>query len=57
LQLTLLYVPALSRFFGTVPLSGADLLVCLGVSLVFFVYLELDKLRILWGHRRRSDAV
>ncbi|QPN63417.1 cation-transporting P-type ATPase [Synechococcus sp. CBW1004] len=57
LQLTLLYVPALSRFFGTVPLSGADLLVCLGVSLVFFVYLELDKLRILWGHRHRSDAV
>ena len=56
LQLTLLYTPALSRFFGTVPLSGADLLVCLGVSLVFFVYLELDKLRILWGHRRRSDA-
>ena len=57
LQLALLYVPAVSRFFGTVPLSGADLLVCVGVSLVFFVYLELDKLRILWGHRRRSDAL
>ena len=57
LQLALLYVPALSGFFGTVPLSGPDLLVCVGVSLLFFVLLELDKLRQLWGHRRRSDAL
>jgi Ca2+-transporting ATPase len=57
LQLALLYVPSLSTFFGTTPLSATDLLVCVGVSLVFFLYLELDKLRILWGHRRHSDAL
>ena len=57
LQLALLYVPALSNFFGTVPLSGTDLLICVGVSLVFFVSLELDKLRILWGRHRGSDAL
>jgi len=51
LQLALLYVPALANFFGTVPLSGPDLVLCLGVSLLFFLYLELEKfLRLL---RRR----
>ena len=56
LQMALLYVPALSGFFGTMPLSAPDLLVCVGMSLVFFLYLELDKLRQSWGSRRRSDA-
>jgi Ca2+-transporting ATPase len=56
LQLALLYVPSLASFFGTVPLSGQDLLLCVGVSLVFFLYLELDKLRILWSRHRHSDA-
>jgi P-type Ca2+ transporter type 2C len=56
LQLALLYVPVLSGFFGTVPLSAPDLLVCVGMSLVFFLYLELDKLRQLWASRHRSDA-
>ena len=56
LQLALLYVPALSGFFGTAPLSGSELLLCIGVSLVFFVVLELDKLRVLWGHHRHSDT-
>jgi Ca2+-transporting ATPase len=37
-------VPPLSRFFGTTPLAGADLGLCAGVSLVFFLYLELEKL-------------
>ncbi|MBM5797274.1 MAG: cation-transporting P-type ATPase [Cyanobacteria bacterium K_DeepCast_150m_m2_101] len=54
LQLLLLYVPWLSRFFGTVPLQGADLLICVGVSLVFFVYLEAEKLLRQW--RRRATA-
>jgi Ca2+-transporting ATPase len=56
LQLALLYLPALSSFFGTVPLSGRDLLLCVGVSLVFFVYVELDKLRLQWTRHRHSDA-
>ncbi|MCP9774978.1 cation-transporting P-type ATPase [Cyanobium sp. WAJ14-Wanaka] len=49
LQMLLLYVPWLARFFGTVPLSAANLGVCVGVSLLFFVYLEANKiLRSLW---------
>ncbi len=56
LQLLLLYVPALSRFFGTVPLSAADLLICVGVSLVFFVVLEADKILRLWWRRSSADA-
>ncbi len=54
LQLLLLYVPWLARFFGTVPLQGADLLICVGVSLVLFVYLEAEKLLRQW--RRRATA-
>ncbi|MCP9815073.1 cation-transporting P-type ATPase [Synechococcus sp. GreenBA-s] len=54
LQMLLLYVPALSTFFGTTPLALHDLLVCVGFSLVFFLYLELDKLWRLW--RRRNQA-
>ena len=56
LQLALLYVPVLSRFFGTAPLSGPELVTCVAVSVVFFLYLELDKLRVLWGRQRHSDA-
>ncbi|MGB5136562.1 MAG: HAD-IC family P-type ATPase [Prochlorococcaceae cyanobacterium] len=56
LQLLLLYVPALARFFGTVPLSAENLLICVGVSLVFFVVLEADKLLRLWWRRSSADA-
>ncbi len=51
LQLALLYVPALANFFGTVPLSAQDLGICLGVSLAFFLYLELEK---IWRLPRRQ---
>jgi Ca2+-transporting ATPase len=44
LQLALVYVPALNKFFGTVPLGGQDLMVCLGVSSLLFVWVELEKL-------------
>ncbi|WP_411868774.1 cation-translocating P-type ATPase [Vulcanococcus limneticus] len=54
LQMLLLYVPSLSSFFGTTPLPLHDLLVCVGFSLVFFLYLELDKIWRLW--RRRTNA-
>ena len=54
LQLLLLYVPPLARFFGTTPLSPHDLLICVGFSLLLLLYLELDKLYGLW--RRRSTA-
>jgi Ca2+-transporting ATPase len=56
LQLSLLYVPALSSFFGTTPLPLRELGICVGVSLVFFVYLELEKVVRLLRRRNHSDA-
>jgi Ca2+-transporting ATPase len=56
LQMLLLYVPGLARFFGTVPLAANDLLVCVGVSLLFFVYLESEKILRQWWSRERADT-
>jgi Ca2+-transporting ATPase len=56
LQLMLLYVPALSSFFGTTPLPLHDLGLCVGVSLVFFLYLEAEKVVRLSRRRGHSDA-
>ena len=44
LQLLLLYVPVLAKFFGTVPLRAADLLV--GVGLILLVDLELETITL-----------
>ena len=43
LQLLLIYVPVLQRFFGLYPLSGLELLICLGFSTLLFVWLEGEK--------------
>ncbi|MFZ9769532.1 MAG: cation-translocating P-type ATPase [Vulcanococcus sp.] len=56
LQLMLLYVPALSRFFGTTPLAAKDLATCVGVSLLLLLYLELEKLYSLWRRSTDSDC-
>jgi len=56
LQLLLLYVPVLSRFFGTTPLAGHDLLICVGFSLLFFLYLELEKIWRLWSRQRNAHG-
>jgi len=56
LQLLLLYVPALSNFFGTTPLSARDLMICVGFSLLFFLYLELEKLARLWLRRGAAHS-
>ncbi|MEY3767327.1 MAG: hypothetical protein RLZZ11_394 [Cyanobacteriota bacterium] len=56
LQLLLLYVPALSNFFSTSALSASDLGVCVGFSLLFFLYLELEKIWRLWRRQASSDA-
>ncbi len=56
LQLAVLYVPPLSLFFGTDPLSLAELGVCVGVSALFFLYLELDKLLRRWRSRMGADT-
>ena len=44
LQLLLIYVPALRSFFGTQYLAPIELAVCVGFSLLLFVWLELEKL-------------
>jgi Ca2+-transporting ATPase len=48
LQLALLYVPALTRVFRTAPLSVAELGICVAVSAVVFVAVEIEK----WMVRR-----
>jgi Ca2+-transporting ATPase len=56
LQFALLYVPPLSGFFGTEPLSGRNLAICVGFSLLLFLYLELEKVWRLWRRRSHSHA-
>ena len=56
LQMVLLYVPALARFFGTQPLSGHELLICVAFSLLLFLYLELEKVWRQWRRRLHADA-
>jgi Ca2+-transporting ATPase len=56
LQMALLYVQPLAKFFGTVPLSSKDLLICIGFSLLLFLYLEAEKLWRLWRRRAQSHA-
>ncbi len=43
LQLALIYVEPLRHFFGTHLLSGMELLICIGFSLLMFVWIELEK--------------
>lgn len=44
LQLALVYVPFLQNFFGTHYLNGFELGVCLGCSVLMFVWVEAEKL-------------
>ena len=44
LQLALIYVPPIRSFFGTEVLTGQQLLICFGFSLLIFVWVELEKL-------------
>ncbi|MEM9088854.1 MAG: cation-translocating P-type ATPase [Cyanobacteria bacterium P01_F01_bin.53] len=46
LQLMLIYVPFLRDFFGTHVLSATELLLCIGFSLLLFVWVELEKMFI-----------
>ncbi|MDX2256992.1 MAG: cation-translocating P-type ATPase [Pseudanabaenaceae cyanobacterium bins.39] len=51
LQMALLYVPALQRFFGTEPLTASELLLCFGFSLLLVLWTELEKLIARWWKR------
>ncbi|AHB88116.1 Ca2+-transporting P-type ATPase PacL [Thermosynechococcus sp. NK55a] len=44
LQLLLIYAPPLRQFFGTYLISGTELAVCIGFSMLVFVWVELEKL-------------
>jgi len=54
LQLALVYVPFLQSFFGTHPLSGMELLICLGFSALMFVWVEMEKLFFRLFYSRRQ---
>ena len=43
LQLAVLYVPALSKFFEVIPLSGCDLSIAAGAGVIVFAVMELRK--------------
>ncbi len=53
LQLALVYVPILRNFFGTHYLNGFELSVCLGFSVLMFVWVELEKLCFRWFAKNR----
>ena len=48
LQLMLIYVPPLRDFFNMHLLSGTELLICIGASMLMFIWVELEKLFIRW---------
>ncbi|MBM0741745.1 cation-transporting P-type ATPase [Phormidium sp. CLA17] len=54
LQLMLIYVPALRSFFGTHYLSLNELGVCVGFSLLMFVWIEMEKLVYRWVALRKK---
>jgi len=57
LQLATIYVPAMNRVFRTEPLTATELILCLAVSSVVFVAVELEKLLVrrrgLYAHPAR----
>ena len=46
LQLLLIYLPPLRNFFGTFYISGLELAICLGFSILILVWIDLEKLFI-----------
>jgi P-type Ca2+ transporter type 2C len=54
LQLALVYVPFMRSFFNTHYLSGFELSICLGVSSLMFVWVELEKLAYRWYAKTRK---
>ena len=46
LQLLLIYLPPVRNFFGTHYISPTELMICVGFSLLLFVWVEIEKLFI-----------
>lgn len=53
LQLMLIYIAPLRSFFGTHYLSLTELGICFGLSLLMFVWVELEKLAFRWYAKRK----
>ncbi|MDJ0687882.1 MAG: cation-translocating P-type ATPase [Xenococcaceae cyanobacterium MO_188.B32] len=51
LQLMLVTIEPLRNFFNTQPLTGSQILICLGFSSLIFVWVELEKLFTRWFRR------
>jgi Ca2+-transporting ATPase len=56
LQLSVIYLPFLQGFFSTVPLSAAQIGICLGFSLIMLLAVELEKLFMRTIHSRRASG-
>lgn len=54
LQLMLIYVPPLREFFGTHLLNATELGICIGTSMLMFVWVELEKLFYRWYRSHRA---
>jgi Ca2+-transporting ATPase len=52
LQLGAVYLPWLNTFLGTQPLTGQDLIACIGASALILVVAELEK---AWVRRKGED--
>ena len=52
LQLLLIYIEPLRKFFGTHYLTLEELMVCIGFSALVFVWIEVEKLFIRWYRSR-----
>ncbi|PZO42715.1 MAG: magnesium-transporting ATPase [Pseudanabaena frigida] len=55
LQMALIYVEPLRRFFGTHLLTPTELAICFGFSALMFVWIELEKLVIRWWLWQRQS--
>jgi len=49
LQMAVIYLPALNRFFSVVPLSGTDLAIAIGTGALVLVAMEIEKvIKKMW---------
>jgi Ca2+-transporting ATPase len=56
LQMATLYVPALNQIFKTEPLDMNELLLCIGISSVIFIAVEIEKLLVRRGWLYRLSS-
>ena len=56
LQLAVIYLPFMQGFFSTVPLSLPQIGICLGLSLIMILAVEVEKLLIRVSHSRHAHV-